>query len=46
MNEIELLNEILIQLRTINVFFQLFIYGIILLLIIYYGYWFFSRFFY
>lgn len=46
MSELELLSEILIQLRTINVFLQLFIYGFILLLIIYFGYWFFSRFFY
>lgn len=46
MNEIDILNEILIQLRSINVFFQLLFYGILLLLIIYYGYWFFSRFFY
>lgn len=46
MNEIELLNEIVIQMRTLNVFFQLFVYGIVLLLIIYFGYWFFSRFFY
>ncbi len=46
MSEIEILSEILIQIRSINVFLQLFIYGIVLLLIIYYGYWFFSRFFY
>lgn len=46
MNEIELLNEILIQIRSINVFLQLLIYGIVLILMIYYGYWFFSRFFY
>lgn len=46
MTEIDLLNEILVQLKTINIFFQLFIYGIVLLLIIYFGYWFFSRFFY
>lgn len=46
MTEIELLSEILIQIRSINVFIQLLFYGIILLLIIYYGYWFFSRFFY
>ena len=46
MNEIELLNEILIHIRSINIFFQLFMYGIVLLLIIYFGYWFFSRFFY
>ena len=41
-----LLNEILIQLKTISIFNQLFIYGIVLTLIIYFGYWFFSRFFY
>lgn len=41
-----LLNEILIQLQTISLFLQLFIYGIVLMLIIYFGYWFFSRFFY
>jgi len=46
MNEIELLNEILIEIRSINVFLQLLIYGIVLMLMIYYGYWFFSRFFY
>lgn len=46
MNEIELLNAILVQVKTINIFLQLFIYGFILLLIIYFGYWFFSRFFY
>ena len=46
MNDLELLNAILIQLRTISIFLQLFIYGFILLLIIYFGYWFFSRFFY
>lgn len=46
MSQIDLLNEILIQLTTINVFLQVFIYGFVLLLIIYFGYWFFSRFFY
>ena len=46
MSEVELLNEILVQLQTISLFFQLFIYGFILLIIIYFGYWFFSRFFY
>lgn len=46
MSEIDLLNEILIQLTTINVFLQVFIYSFVLLLIIYFGYWFFSRFFY
>lgn len=46
MTEIELLSEILIQIRSINVFIQLLFYGIILILLIYYGYWFFSRFFY
>ena len=44
--DISILNEILIELRSINIFLQLFFYGIILLLIIYFGYWFFSRFFY
>ena len=44
--EEELLSNILIQLTTINTFLQLLFYGIILLLIIYFGYWFFSRFFY
>lgn len=44
--EVTLLNEILIQLKSINVFLQLFIYGFIVLLVIYFGYWFFSRFFY
>ena len=42
MNEIELLNAILVQVKTINIFLQLFIYGFILLLIIYFGYWFYS----
>lgn len=46
MTEIDLLNEILIQLQTINTFLQLLIYGIVLITIIYFGYWFFSRFFY
>lgn len=46
MTDVDLLNAILIQLRTINVFLQLFIYGFIVLLVIYFGYWFFSRFFY
>lgn len=46
MNDLELLNEILIQLRSINTFLQLFIYVVVLLLLIYFGYWFFSRFFY
>ena len=44
--DISILNEILIELRSINIFLQLFFYGFILLLIIYFGYWFFSRFFY
>ena len=46
MNEIELLKSILEQVTYINNFLQLFIYGFVLLVIIYFGYWFFSRFFY
>ena len=46
MNDLELLNEILIQLRSSNTFLQLFVYGFVILLVIYFGYWFFSRFFY
>lgn len=46
MNEIELLTFILEQLTYISKFLQIFIYGTILLVIIYFGYWFFSRFFY
>lgn len=46
MNEIELLKSILEQVTYINNFLQLFIYGFVLLVIIYLGYWFFSRFFY
>lgn len=46
MNEIELLNSILEQTTYISQFLQLFIYGVVLLIIIYFGYWFFSRFFY
>lgn len=46
MNEIEILNSILEQVTYISSFLQFFIYGIVLILIIYYGYWFFSRFFY
>lgn len=44
--DVTLLSEILIQLKSINIFLQLFIYGFIVLLVIYFGYWFFSRFFY
>lgn len=44
--EISLLNEILIQLKSINIFLQLFVYGFIVLIVVYFGYWFFSRFFY
>ena len=44
--DISLLNEILVQVRTINTFLQLFCYGFGLFIIIYLGYWFFSRFFY
>lgn len=46
MSEIDLLNSILNELVSINTFFQVFMYGVILLIIIYFGYWFFSRFFY
>lgn len=46
MSEVELLNEILVQITTLNTFLQLLIYGIVLISIIYFGYWFFSRFFY
>ncbi len=46
MEDFEILNQILIQLTSINTFIQLFIYGIVVLCIIYFGYWFFSRFFY
>lgn len=44
--EVTLLSEILIQLKSINIFLQLFIYSFFVLLLIYFGYWFFSRFFY
>lgn len=46
MNEIEILSEILLYLQTISTFLQIFFYSFVLLLIIYFGYWFFSRFFY
>lgn len=46
MNETELLANILEQVTFINHFLQLFIYGIALIIFIYFGYWFFSRFFY
>lgn len=41
-----LLQEIIGQLQLISTFLQLFIYGFVLLVIIFFGYWFFSRFFY
>lgn len=44
--EVTLLSEILIQLKSINIFLQLFIYSFFVLLLIHFGYWFFSRFFY
>lgn len=40
------LQEILVQVTTINTFLQLFCYGFGLFIIVYLGYWFFSRFFY
>ena len=43
---IDLLSTIVQQIEIISNFIQFFVYGIILLLIIYFGYWFFSRFFY
>lgn len=46
MQEVEILMKILTTLETICTFFQIFFYGIVLLVIIYFGYWFFSRFFY
>ena len=46
MNEIELLSSILEQVTYISSFLQFLIYGLVILVIIYYGYWFFSRFFY
>lgn len=45
-NVILLLNQILEQQYVISNFIQFFVYGIIVILIIYFGYWFFSRFFY
>lgn len=45
MTEIELLTQIYNQLYILSTFIQLFIYGFIVLIIVYYGYWFFSRFF-
>ena len=51
--EIEIQNQIISLLSSINeqiyiltTFFQFFVYGFIVVLIVYFGYWFFSRFFY
>lgn len=41
-----LLTNILQELHIISTFLQLFIYGFIVIIVIYFGYWFFSRFFY
>lgn len=46
MEELQVLYRILEILEVMSTFFQIFFYGIILLIIIYFGYWFFSRFFY
>lgn len=46
MNEMELLTNIMEQVTCINHFLQLLIYGLALIIFIYFGYWFFSRFFY
>ena len=46
MSELEILFKIYSILETISSFLQLFFYGIFILIIIYFGYWFFSRFFY
>lgn len=46
MNYTELLTNIFQELQIISTFLQLFIYGVIVLIVIYLGYWFFSRFFY
>ena len=46
MSEIELLTQIYNEIFVISKFVQLFTYGFIVLIIIYFGYWFFSRFFY
>lgn len=46
MTEIELLEEIYKNIFVISTFVQLFTYGFIVILIVYFGYWFFSRFFY
>ena len=46
MTDIELLKQILAELTTINSFIQLVTYAGAIFLIIYFGYWFFSRFFY
>ena len=43
---IDLLSTIVQQLEIISTFIQILSYGIVVLLIIYFGYWFFSRFFY
>lgn len=42
---INLLNLILEQTYILSTFVQFFIYGFIVVLIFYFGYWFFSRFF-
>lgn len=41
-----ILKNIYDTLQTISFFTQIFFYGIVLLILIYFGYWFFSRFFY
>ena len=46
MTEIEILTQIYNEIFVISKFLQLFVYGFIVLIIIYFGYWFFSRFFY
>lgn len=46
MTEIEILTQIYNEIFVISKFLQLFVYGFIVLIIFYYGYWFFSRFFY
>lgn len=45
LTEIDLLQEINANLGTISLFLQVLSYGIFLALLIYFGYWFFSRFF-
>lgn len=46
MENVTILHDILIQVTNINTFLQIFFWVFILLLIVYFGYWFFSRFFY